>query len=925
MIKLYRAFLLLAVVLVAIHSVKGQSAKSQVITGNFKGTSFKSFVEQVEQQTNYRFFFEPASMDSVSINVYADRQELSVVLDKVFENTAFKYAIDADRRVFIIKASQLLSSLPDGFFIKERDTGANSVVPDYITDKGKQSKSTANSENKLYEIGIKSDATASGSATLAGTIIDAKTGEPIIGAVVLIEEPLTAVSTNQFGFYSIALPKGKHLLKIKSVGMKEVRRQIALHADGKLNIEMQEDVLPLKEVVVEAEKLKNVSGLMMGVEKLDIRTVKQVPTAFGEADILKVVLTLPGVKSVGESSTGLNVRGGATDQNLILFNDATIYNPSHLFGFFSAFNPDAVKGVELYKNSVPAKYGGRLSSVLEITGREGNKKEFAGSGGIGLISGRLTLEGPIVKDKSSFLIGGRSTYSDWLLKALPSKNMQNSTASFYDVNTTVSHEINDKNNLVLSGYFSKDNFKLGSDTLYSYSNQSATLRWNHVFSNNLYGVVTGGFSGYNYSIASDKNPVNAFELGYDLSQGSLKLDLSYYPNPKHVIDFGASSVLYNTKPGSLTPHGGESLVSPDILEQEKAIESAVYVGDQYEVNERLSVSLGIRYSVFSALGAKNVYTYASGLERTEDTIIDTVAYGAGDVIKTYHGPEYRLSLRYNLSSDMSVKLSYNRMRQYVHTLTNTAMVSPTDIWKLSDKYIRPQVGDQYAIGIFRNFRNNTIEASVETYYKRMRDFLDYKSGAQLILNHHIETDVINSMGKAYGVEAMLKKNTGKLNGWVSYTYSRSLVKSDGNEETEVINNGKYYPSNFDKPHDLTFVGNYRFSRRFSTSVNLTYSTGRPITVPLATYELGGVKRVYYSDRNQFRIPDYYRADIALNIEGNHKVRKLAHSSWTVSVYNITGRKNPYSIYFISEDSKIKGYKLSIFGQPIPTVTYNFKF
>ena len=707
--------------------------------------------------------------------------------------------------------------------------------------------------------------------------------------------------------------------------MKEVRRQIALHADGKLNVEMQEDVRPLKEVVVEAEKLKNVSGLVMGVEKLDIRTVKQVPTAFGEADVLKVVLTLPGVKSVGESSTGLNVRGGATDQNLILFNDATIYNPSHLFGFFSAFNPDAIKSVELYKNSLPAKYGGRLASVLEITGREGNKKEFAGSGGIGLISGRLTLEGPIVKDKTSFLVGGRTTYSDWLLKALPNKNMQNSRASFYDFNTTISHEINEKNSLLLSGYLSEDNFKLGTDTLYNYHNQNVSLRWNHVFNTRLYGVVTGGYSGYNYNVTGDKNPVNAFELGYDLSQANIKADLSYYPNPKHVVDMGASSILYRTKPGSFKPLGSESLVEPDVLEQERALETAFYVSDQYEVNERLSVSAGIRYSIFSALGAKNVYEYASGVAKSENTIIDTVAYGSGDFIKTYHGPEYRLSLRYNLTSDMSVKLGYNRTRQYLHTLTNTAMVSPTDVWKLSDRHIRPQVGDQYSIGIFRNFRNNTVEASVETYYKSMRDFLDYRSGAQLILNHHIETDVINSMGKAYGVEAMLKKNTGKLNGWVSYTYSRSLVKTSDATSSEVINNGKYYPSNFDKPHDLTLVGNYRFSRRFSTSFNFTYSTGRPITVPLATYELGGVKRVYYSDRNQFRIPDYYRADVGLNIEGNHKVRKLAHSSWTVSVYNLTGRKNPYSVYFISEDSKIKGYKLSIFGQPIPTVTYNFKF
>ncbi|MDX5437320.1 MAG: TonB-dependent receptor, partial [Pontibacter sp.] len=514
---------------------------------------------------------------------------------------------------------------------------------------------------------------------------------------------------------------------------------------------------------------------------------------------------------------------------------------------------------------------------------------------------------------------------DWLLKALPNKNLNNSTAAFYDVNTSISHEINKNNSLFLSGYLIKDNFKLGSDTLYTFGNQNATLRWNHVFSNNLYGVLTGGFSKYNYNITSEQNPVNAFELGYSLDQTNLKADLSYYPNAKHVVDFGANSILYHTKPGSFRPIGKESLVEADVLEREQALESAVYLSDQYEINTRLSVSVGLRYSFYTYMGARSVLQYAPGVPKTEETITDTLHYGAGKAIKTYHGPEYRLSLRYNLTDDMSVKLSYNRMRQYVHMLTNSAMMSPTDVWKLSDAHIRPQVGDQYAIGLFRNFRSNTVEASVEAYYKSMRDFLDSRSGAKLVLNHHIETDVMNARGQAYGIEAMLRKNTGKLNGWVSYTYSRSLVKSSDATSDEVINGGKYYPSNFDKPHDFTFVGNYRFSRRFSTSVNLTYSTGRPITLPLAVYDMEGVKRIYYSDRNQYRIPDYFRTDIALNIEGNHKVRKLAHSSWTVFVYNRSGRKNPYSIYFISEEGKVKGYKLSVFGQPIPTITYNFKF
>ncbi|WP_018477201.1 TonB-dependent receptor [Pontibacter roseus] len=922
--QLYRLLLFSIACMLVMQEAAGQSTTRQTISGSFSGLSFTQFVTQVEAQTDYRFYYNPTVLDSLTVDLQAQQQPLPVVLDRIFQGTAYQYAIDAQERVFVVKNADLQATLPEGFFARGDEEASDEKVPDFMAGAAGK-KLIGSSDSKLYEIGIRTNNLKPGNATIAGTVVNAKTGEPVIGAVVLIENPLTAVSTNAFGFYSLTLPRGRHELKIKSVGMQEAKRQIILYSDGKFNVELREDVVSLKEVLVEADRDKNVSGLMMGVEKLDIKTMKQVPTAFGEADVLKVVLTLPGVKSVGESSTGLNVRGGATDQNLILFNDAPVYNPSHLFGFFSAFNPDVLKGVELYKNSIPAKHGGRLASVLEVTSRDGNKKKFAGSGGIGLVSTRLTLEGPIIKDKTSFLVGGRTTYSDWLLKKLPNDKYKNSKASFFDVNANISHEINEKNSLYASGYMSGDKFKLGSDTLYTYQNQSASLRWNRVFTNSLYGVFSAGYSSYKYNVASERVPVNGFDLAYDLNQSNVKADFTYYPNPKHVVDFGASSILYRMKPGSYLPKGAESLVKPDVLEPEQGAESAIYISDQYEISPRFSVSVGLRYSFYTYLGAKNVRQYAPGASRSEFSVVDTVSYGSGEAIKTYHGPEYRFSARYNLNENTSIKFGYNRMRQYIHTLTNTTTVSPTDVWKLSDSYIRPQVGDQYSIGLFRNLRANTIEVSLETYYKTMRDFLDFKSGARLIMNHHIETDIINSRGQAYGVEAMVRKSSGKLNGWVSYTYSRSLVKSNDANSPEVVNKGRYYPSNFDKPHDATLVGNYRFSRRFSTSVNVTYSTGRPITLPMGNYEIGGARRVYYSDRNQFRIPDYFRTDVALNIEGNHKIKKLAHSSWTVSVYNLTGRKNPYSVYFITENGKIKGYKMSVFGQPIPTVTYNFKF
>ena len=919
------AYLALLALFWGLPCLSGHAQQAEkAVSGNFAHVPFDQFAAQLEAQTNVRFYFDPTAVDSLFVTLQVQQQPVRAVLAQALQNTAFHFAIDDENRVFVTSGVAISPALPDDFF-QAKAVAASAALTDEAEAAGPvgRSRYVSVSEYKVYEIGAAGS--GSGKATLAGHIRQQKSGEPVIGAAIYSEAPNIGATTDQFGYFSLTLPAGRYDLKIRGMGIKNTKRQVVLRADGKLEIEVEEDIITLKEVVIEAEKDKNVSGMQMGLEKLDIKTMRQVPTAFGETDILRVILTLPGVKSVGEGSTGLNVRGGATDQNLILFNDATIYNPSHLFGFFSAFNPDILQGVELYKSAIPAKYGGRLSSVLDITTREGNKKKFAGSGGIGPLTSRLTLEGPLVKDKSSFILSGRASYSDWILRRLNDSQFKQSTAAFYDITAHVSHEFNEKNSLYATGYFSNDRFRLASDTAYHYTNQNASLKWRHNFNNQLYGVLTGSFSHYDYDVTSTKNPVTASQLTYSVNQTNLRADFSYFPNARHTVDFGASTQLYNIAPGSLLPRTGESLVRPDVLPREQALESALYASDRFDITPRFSVSAGLRYSFFQALGPRAVYQYAPGQSRSEATVTDTVRYASGKVLASYHGPEYRFSTRYSLNDRSSVKASYTRTRQYIHQLSNTAAVSPTDVWKLSDNNIRPQVGDQVSVGYYRNFKSNTIEASVETYYKTLRDFVDYKNGASLILNHHIETDIINAEGKAYGVEVFVKKLTGKLNGWVGYTYSRSLVQVNAATTTDVVNGGQYYPSNFDKPHDFTMVGNYRFSRRFSTSVNFTYSTGRPITLPLAKYYLSNSLRVYYSDRNAYRVPDYYRLDFAVNIEGNHKIKKLAHSSWTVGVYNVTGRHNPYSVYFKSVKGQIKGYQLSIFGQPIPTVTYNFKF
>ncbi len=922
----YYLLIFCAVALFA-NSSYAQSAK--LVTGNFIDVPFSQFVQEVESQTGFHFYYDSTTTDTIKVTYRADHEQLNSILDGILRATELRYSIDADGRVFITKGAAIYTSLPPDFFgrKKTRDTTTFAVAePEDFEKENAKNKLKSSLENKLFEIGIKTNNIGQGTATIAGYVRDAKTGEAIIGANIFTEDRKSGTVTDQFGYFALTLSKGRHVLLITSIGMGDTRRQVVLYSEGKLNIELYEYVPSLKRVVVSADKTVNVKGVDMGVQKITIKNIKQIPTAFGEADILRVVLSMPGVTSVGESSTGFNVRGGAADENLILFSDATIYNPSHFFGFFSAFNPDVVKDVELYKSSIPEKYGGRLASVLDVTSREGNKKKFSGEGGIGPLTSRLTLEGPLDSSgKTSYIIGGRTTYSDWILKQIPNSDYSRSSASFYDVNLNINHEFNAKNSLYIMGYLSQDKFRLNSDTLYEYSNKNANIKWKHIFNNKLYGVFTGGIDSYNFAISSSLNPVNAYKFAFDVNQETFRADFNYAPNNKHTIDFGLNSILYKLHPGTYTPNSDKSLVVPDTVQAEQALETAIYIGDHYDVTSKFSINAGLRYSIFNYLGPQQVYDYAPGLPREVGNITDTVNYGKGKNIKTYQGPEIRLSARYSLSDNTSIKISYNTLRQYIHMLSNTTAISPTDIWKLSDQYIKPQSGDQVSLGFYKNLKSNTIETSVEVYYKRLNNYLDYKSGAQLILNHHIETDIVNAEGYAYGAEFFIKKTEGKLNGWISYTYSRTLLRTNDPLVAQPTNNGKYYPSDYDKPNILNFIGNYRFSHRFSISLNVNYSTGRPITLPVAEYYYNGSYRVLYSDRNQYRIPDYFRTDFSINIEGSHKIKKLAHSSWTLGLYNLTGRKNPYSVYFTSENGVVNGYKLSIFGAVIPFVTYNFKF
>lgn len=902
---------------------QAQEKKEILISGSFKGLLLPDFFHQVELKVPVFFYYDTLQLDSTIVDLEVQNEPIGQVLEKALKNTGLFYSIDESNRIFITKKIKIVTGLPGSFFPAETKPVA-APVADSLAEYGMEMKKKGKitSENKLYEIGIKSNE-IKGNAIVNGEVRNARTGEPLVNASVFIDNAYFTV-TDIYGHYSLTIPAGKHVLNVLAIGMKDTRLQLAVYSNGKLDMDIPEQVTTLKEVIVSSKKTANITRVQMGVEKLNIEGIKRVPSVFGEADVLRVITSLPGVKTVGEASTGFNVRGGSADQNLILFNDATIYNPAHFFGMFSAFNPEVIKDVELYKSSIPARYGGRLASVLDISSREGNKKKISGSAGLGIITSRLHLEGPITKDKTSFIFGGRTTYANWLLNLLPDA-YKNSRASFQDLNLGISHRIDSSNNLYFSAYFSNDRFALNSDTTYSYSNRNVNVKWQSSFNNRLSAAFIVGFNQYKYKVYSDENEVNAFTMRFDIEQADIKADFVYYLSQKHAFDFGASAQRYKLNPGSFTPLGAKSLVVEDVVEAEQALESGAYLTYRWNPSPKISFNTGIRYSLFNYLGPQEVNYYAPGLPVTEANITETKEYGKGDNIKNYSGPEYRFSVRYSLSPSFSVKAGYNSQRQYIHMLSNTTAIAPTDIWKLSDPNIKPQRGDQVSFGLYKNLKANTIETSAEVYYKRIYDYLDYKPGAQLLLNPTIEQDVVNTRGKAYGLEVLIKKPGGKLNGWISYTYSRILLTSHDPDPAMQVNEGKEYPANYDKPHDVTLAGNFRVNHRFSVSVNSTYSTGRPITLPVARYYYAGSQRVLYSDRNEYRIPDYIRTDFALNIDGNHKVKQKTHNSWTIGVYNMFGRQNPYSVYFTSENGRINGYKLSIFGSAIPFVNFNIRF
>lgn len=886
------------------------------VTIRLDGRPAMELIEAIEGQTGLRVLGDPAVLDSLTVTVEVrDAEPERVLRDALRSASLFVTRYSND--LIVTSEEELTASLPEGYFnaIVVRE------VEDAVSSLSLRREQRASSENKVYEVGSPSGPVEEW-VTLTGTITNFKTGEPLKDVSLQANDPAIGVTSDTNGHYSIRLPAGRRDLRIRSIGLKDTKRQVMLYTSGKLDIELEEQVYALSEVSVSANIVENVRSTALGVTRLKMKEIKNIPTAFGELDILKVVMALPGVKSVGEVSSGFNVRGGATDQNLILFNGGTVYNPTHLFGLFSIFNSDMVKDMELYKSSIPAKFGGRISSVLDINSREGSKEKFQGSASLGLLTSSLTLEGPLFNKKTSYIVGARTTYSDWLLNLLPEKSgYKDGNAGFYDLNASIDHRFDVNNSLTLTGYFSHDRFHFDEEERYAYQNASASLKWTHAFHPNLTGTFIAGYDHYNNRTENTDNPATAYTLIFGIDQFYGKADFSWQAHDHHTIGFGLSSLYYNLNPGEYLGKGEASLVLDDRMQSEKALESAIYVGDRWDITPTLSIDAGIRYSMYNVMGPRTYNLYEPDKMPSPSAVIDTKEEGSG-VYKTYQGPEFRISARYEFTDGFSIKAGYNTMRQNIHKLSNTTIMSPTDTWKLSDANIKPQTGSQVAVGLYKNFIRAGLETSVEGYYKTMDNYLDYRNGANLIMNHHIETDVVNTKGRAYGVEFMIRKPNGKLNGWVSYTYSRTQLRQEDARIKKPVNRGEWYPADYDKPHDLKFVGNYKFTQRFSVSVNCDYSTGRPVSIPVSKYNFAGGEFVYFSDRNQYRIPDYFRMDLSINIEPSHHLTLLTHSTVSLGIYNVTGRDNAYSVYYVAEEGRLKGYKLAIFGAPIPYISYN---
>ena len=900
-LKVISAFLLILLLQL---NISAQNIQEKLISGKFQNTSLKEFFNTLEKDYNVRFYYRSEWIKSYVVNQEFNNIPLIQALNLLFDKQAVTFRFFQNNSVMVF---------PKGI------DGQQKIGTD---------------EPREIIIGDPLNEGRYNSARIHGKIVDGKNTEPLTGAIVFHPKTGIVTTSDSKGNFELDLPTGNQTLKVSFMGYEILSQKIKLIENGTINFELFEKSHNLEEVTVMGDDTKT-SKAQMSMIKLSSRIIKELPVLMGEADVLKSLVMMPGIQSVGEMSSGINVRGGNTDQNLILMDGAPVFNTSHLFGFFSVINPDAVKDVTLFKGGIPASYGERISSVMDVQLKEGNPKNVQLYGGIGLINSRITLDGPLAKKKkSTFLIGGRSTYSDWIMKQSQNTQFINSVAHFYDVNGTLNLSLGKNNYLRLMGYFSNDVFNLNSNSLYTYQNTLGSANWKMEISKTMISSLTLAYSKYDFHL-DQKDPnisQDDYALMTGLEYGSMKYILSWLPNERHRINAGFQTIGYKVSSGKIVPQHELTNVVAEKVANEQSLEMGAFVDNDYDLSPSTALNIGLRYARFMSMGPATVLKYDPHQAINSGSVTDSTVYGAWKTAKIYQGIEPRLSLKFDLQSGGSIRLSYQRIHQFMNQISNTSVISPADFWKSADAHIKPLISDQLAIGLFKTPKNGLFETSVEVYYKKLQNLLEYKNGAVLLMNQHIEADLMNANGYSYGLELYVRKAVGRLNGWVSYTYSRTLRKTDNNFPEEVVNAKKYYPSVYDKPHDLSTVLNYHISRRWRFSGNFILSSGRPITLPEQKYMLDGRQVVYFSDRNKYRMPAYHRMDVSITLDENLRRKHMWKGSWTFSVYNLYGRKNPYSVFYrkdpsiqLTDKAPYAIYKLSVIGVPVPSITYNFKF
>jgi hypothetical protein len=901
----------------------GQQKETIQITGSFRNLTFQELVTKLEKQYPLHFYFEEKWVKSLQVNMEAENLSVPEFMDELLLPTMLDYVYQPPGAIFILPDKKFVHQLPEYYL--------PSIGPDSV--QGKHRSLTGIEEKyllgrqpdkiKTIVIGSWDKAKKGKMAVITGKLTDEETGESLVGARLYVPALQKGAATDGSGFVTMPLKPGIYAVVFQYLGMTEVKGSLDVRSDGYFSLSLKKQLHVMNEVLVHGQKTQK-RGTRPGMENVSVKTMKELPALMGEKDVMKVAQMLPGIVSVGEGSAGVNVRGGNADQNLFYINEIPIYNSSHLFGFFSSINSAIIDNFTIYKGQVPAEYGGRLSSVFNVETRKGHKNNIFTQGGVSPISANVELEVPIVKEKASLILSARSTYSDWILKRLKDPDLRNSQASFYDFAGGLDFDLNDKNQISVLAYNSSDAFNLNGYTEYSYGNMGASVNYTHRFSPGLKSSVSVIGSNYSFETVEKSSASEAYSHAYELNHYEFRGSLSWLANEHHTFKIGTDAILYDLNRGTIKPYGTASLKKSVDLGMEKGLETSVYLDDNISLGPRLNFYTGLRFSMFTELGPKTVRDYLPGTPFDDNNVTNTKIYQNGDKISNYYHPELRVGMDFKVSENNSVKLSVTQMTQYVFMLSNSISIAPNDQWKLVDSHIKPPSSIQYSAGYYRENPKKGLNASFEFYYKQARHIVEYRDGTDFLASPYIETAILQGNQNAYGAEFMLSKTTGRVTGWLSYTHSRSFITVNGENDWGDINQGVKYPSNFDRPNVLNTFMNLEISRRFALATNLAYSSGRPVTLPQSVYYIDDQPFVDYSSRNEYRIPDYLRLDVSLRIEGNLKLKKPMHSYWTIGVYNLTGRSNANSIFFLSEEGKLHGYKYSVIGVPILTISWNWK-